>query len=302
MNALVSPAYNTAILGNDLLAILEALKTTTDSKTLASPKLLVVNGQESRIQVGDQLGFFVTTTTQTSTLQEVQFLDTGVVLTVTPIITEDNHVLMKVKPEISDGSINQFGLPEESTTEVDTTVLLADGYGMIIGGLIEEVNVETQTKVPYLGDIWLLGRVFQRREYTRERREIIIALIPRILPYHPDDQCREAEEWARVNTPLLTESLKPFDRRAFEAELPDAMRDPRRIKWKRIPHFFKNLRDTHPLPLEYYFPSVSEEYGGFPGFYTAGPFLTDGFEPPIESNSLPPAQPSDQGWRTTTDR
>ncbi len=83
-NPAASPAFLFGVDGTDLDTLIEALQTTTDAKTLASPKVLAVNGQEARIQVGERLGYLVTTTTQTSTLQNVNFLDTGIVLTVTP--------------------------------------------------------------------------------------------------------------------------------------------------------------------------------------------------------------------------
>ena len=70
--------------GAQLKGLFDLLETTTDSKTLASPRVQVINGQNARIQVGQQLGFTVATVTQTSTIQDVQFLETGVVLSVTP--------------------------------------------------------------------------------------------------------------------------------------------------------------------------------------------------------------------------
>ena len=295
---LFSPAYNVNVVGTDLLALLEAIKKTTDAKTLASPKALALNGQESRIQVGERLGYFVTTTTQTSTLQEVQFLETGVVLRVTPSITDNNQILMSVKPEVSDGIINEQGLPEERTTEVETTVMLHDGHGMIIGGLIKEDNIEQQSKIPLLGDFWLVGRLFQRRKYERSRAEIIIGLVPRIIPYALDDSHRESMEMTRVTTPLLEGTLKPVDRRPFEAQLPDAMLNPRQIKLRRFPHFFKNLGDTRPHPPEYYLPSLSDESPWMSGYLsdairsaairTEPPWATDETLPqePLESHRL----------------
>ena len=111
--------------GGDFDGFLDCLVSTNDSKTLASPKLLMVNEQESKIQIGRRLGYFVTTTTQTITVQDVQFLEVGVVLTVTPQITRNGHVLMKVHPKVSSGEINPVTtLPEEETTEVDTSVMV----------------------------------------------------------------------------------------------------------------------------------------------------------------------------------
>jgi type II secretory pathway component GspD/PulD (secretin) len=104
--------------GSGLNGLIELLKTTTDAKTLASPTITAVSGQESHIQIGGQLGYRVTTTTQTSTLQSVQFLDVGVVLKVTPRVTRDGRVLMRIYPKVSTGQIDPATeLPSEDTTE-----------------------------------------------------------------------------------------------------------------------------------------------------------------------------------------
>jgi type II secretory pathway component GspD/PulD (secretin) len=201
------------------------LQNTTDAKTLASPKVLAVNGQEARIQIGSQFGYFVTTTTETSTLQSVEFLEVGVVLRVVPIIAADGRVLMTVMPEVSGGRINPAtGLPEEDTAEVETTVMLNDGQPMVIGGLIQEEDSDIQNKIPYLGNLWLVGRLFQKRVQLRERHEIIVALVPRIVPYAPDAQCREQVEVMRATTPLTTGPLWRVNRTRWEPQLPDAGR------------------------------------------------------------------------------
>ncbi len=120
-----SPAFLFNIAAGELNLLLEALETTNDAKTLATPKVLALNGQEARIQIGEQLGFRVTTTTQTSTMESVEFLDVGVVLRVTPRITRDNHVVMTVKPEVSSGENNQHTeLPAQDTTDDDTPEII----------------------------------------------------------------------------------------------------------------------------------------------------------------------------------
>jgi type II secretory pathway component GspD/PulD (secretin) len=111
--------------------------------------VLVINGQEAKIQIGQQLGFRVTTTTETSTLQNVNFLDVGVILKVTPRITSDNQVLMLVHPEVSKGQVNPLtGLPESDTTTVESSVMLPDGQGMVIGGLIQEKTPRCSRRSP----------------------------------------------------------------------------------------------------------------------------------------------------------
>ena len=239
-NPAASPAFLATIAGGNLTALLEQLQTTNDVKTLASPKLLVLNGQTAHLQVGEQLGFRVTTTTETSSLESVDFLNVGVVLTLTPRISRDNRIMLHIKPEVSSGQVSaDTGLPEEETTEVETDVLLNDGQGMVIGGLIQEKDSTIQSKIPYLGDVWMVGKLFQRSEIVRKRSEIIIAIVPRVVPYTPHvDQLHETEV-ARATTPLLQHGLERLDR-PWEPVLYEALRNPRPI---RLPPILPPERD-----------------------------------------------------------
>jgi type II secretory pathway component GspD/PulD (secretin) len=246
-----SPALFFNLAESDLRALLEALETTRDAKTLAQPKVLALNGQEARIQIGEKLAYHVTTSTETSTLESVDFLDVGVVLTVTPRITRDNDVVMTVKPEVSSGEINTTTeLPDQATTEVQTALMLPDGHGMVIGGLIQEEDIERQQKIPIIGDLWLIGRLFQRRELERSRREIVIALIPHIVPYQPLRHQRECQQFYRAATPLLRGPLMQNPRPA-EPRLPDAgQRLPLRCKTRHLCPIPDESTWVAPGPLE----------------------------------------------------
>ncbi|MEM9186838.1 MAG: secretin and TonB N-terminal domain-containing protein [Planctomycetota bacterium] len=224
-NAAASPGFFIEATGGDLSPVIEALISTTDAKALATPRILAINGQDSRIQIGEQLGFRVTTTTQTSTLESVEFLDVGVVLTVTPRITRDGRVLMRIKPEVSSGSVNpDTGLPEEETTELETDVLLSSGQGMVIGGLIQERDSTSVSKVPLLGSVPYAGFFFQRRQVVKSRSEIIVALVPHVLPHTPVQMARNSHEVRRVCTPLLHGPLCRYPRPS-EPRLSDVMRE-----------------------------------------------------------------------------
>ncbi len=228
------PATMMRVEGGDLTSLIDLLKSTSDTKTLASPKVAVVNGQKARISVGGKLGYLQTTATNTSTLQSVSFLDFGVVLTVTPIITEDGQVLMTVAPQVSTARINPTSkLPDSESTEVQTTALLSDGQAIVIGGLIKETSNDSQNKIPFFGDLWLVGRLFQSRDRVKERNEIIITLLPRIA--RPGEFCSFAseEDYAQANTPLLDRNLTPVDRREWEGGLQDASRKPHSWNWFR---------------------------------------------------------------------
>ena len=226
------PATMMRVEGSDLTSLIDLLKSTSDTKTLASPKVAVVNGQKARISVGGKLGYLLTTATNTSTLQSVSFLDFGVVLSLTPIITEDGQILMTVAPQVSTARINPTSkLPDSEATEVQTTVLLSDGQAIVIGGLIKETSNESQNKIPLLGDLWLVGRLFQSRDRLKERNEVIFTLLPRIA--RPGEFCSFAseEDHAQAATPLLDRNLNPVDRRGWEGELQDASKKPLTWNW-----------------------------------------------------------------------
>ncbi len=244
---LANPAATSAFFlettGAALTNLVELLKNTTDAKTLASPRLLVVSGQEARIQVGEQLGFRVTTTTQTSSLETVEFLDVGVVLTVEPRITRDGRILMHIKPEVSTGQIDPVTeLPSEETTEVETDIFLNDGQGMVIGGLIQEEDSIIQSKVPWLGDLPYLGVLFQKRRAIKSRTEIIVTLVPHIQPYTPIVACRESVELMRTQESLTQGPLNRTPR-IYEPRLYDAITNPRPVRLARR-HFFMPIESS----------------------------------------------------------
>jgi type II secretory pathway component GspD/PulD (secretin) len=245
-----SPAFFVEANGSGLDALIELVKTTTDSKTLAKPNIHAVSGQESHIQIGGQLGYRITTTTQTSTMESVQFLDVGVVLRVTPRITRDGRVLMRIYPKVSTGAVDpETGLPSEETTEVETDVLVTSGQGIVIGGLIQETDDISVSKLPLLGEIPYLGILFQRRTSNKVRQEIIVTLKPHVLPYSPIVHEHLATQYAR--------SVGPLTQGAIESV-------PRPLE-PRIPDVFKHVEEKQGKPLEQH---KHHKYGyPNPGYY-----------------------------------
>ncbi len=259
-NSASTSAFFMEVDGGALEGLLELLKTTTDAKALATPKILAVSGQQSHIQIGSQLGFRVTTTTQTGTFESIQFLDVGVVLTVTPRITRDGRVLMRVKPKVSTGQVDATtGLPSEDTTEVETDILLNNGQGMVIGGLIQESDSINQSKIPWFGDLPYVGILFTKRQVVKERSEIIVTLVPRILPYTPMIAEREHGEFMRTQE-RLTEG--PLNRvpRPYEARLYDTFTNPRRPIANLAAIHRAKVDGTHSMPTEEFIllPPVDE--------------------------------------------
>jgi type II secretory pathway component GspD/PulD (secretin) len=295
-NEAAPQAFLATLEGGDLGGVLEALQTTNDTKSLGSPKLLVLNEQEARIQVGEQLGFKVTTTTETSTLESVQFLDVGVVLSITPRITRDGRVLLSVKPEVSSGQVNpETGLPEEETTELETDVMLNDGQGMVIGGLIKESDATIQSKVPYLGNMKGVGWLFRRSEVTKNRVEIIIALVPRIQPYDGEWASFEQGELVKAGVPLFHGPLCRTDR-PWDPILPDGKRvakplNPLLHHNRRPRGYFHHLGPRYAVPP---YPLPEQHFQGEPCDEPEWESFSEHSNVPAEADeTLPPPQ---QAW------
>lgn len=160
--------------------LISALQDKADVQVLAAPQLLVLDGETARIQVGERLGFRITTTTETASLESVEFLEVGTLLEVTPSIGVDGLIKMKVHPEVSSGSISSDGLPSERTTEATTTMIVKDGETIVIGGLLDTTKERFRTQVPVLGSIPILGFLFGRNRWVDRTSELVILITPRI--------------------------------------------------------------------------------------------------------------------------
>lgn len=161
---------------------LDALQEKGNLKTLATPKLVVIDNREAEIIIGGRLGYRVTTTINQVTTESIEFLDVGTMLRLTPRIGSDDNIFLSIYPKVSDGVITQ-GLPSETTTEVTTKVVVKDGESIFIGGLIRDRNEKTIKQIPILGDIPLIGTLFKRSTNLLSKTETIVVITPRIITY-----------------------------------------------------------------------------------------------------------------------
>jgi len=178
------------IAANDVTATVKALQLFGDTKVLSSPHISVMNNEEARIHVGRREVYITTTTTQTTSTvaipETVNFVDVGVRLNVTPVINPDGLVIMKVRPEVSSvaelrktASGNQIPIIE--TSEAETRVMVKDGTTILIGGLMKDELTFTTQKVPFLGDLPLLGALFSNRSDRIKKTELVILLTPHVM-------------------------------------------------------------------------------------------------------------------------
>ena len=174
-------------------AVLDILRTIGEINVLSSPRVIALNNQEAKIHVGIRDAYITSTTSQggsgnTVTSQSVNFVDTGIQLSVTPTINRDGFVIMNIKPEISDstrvdikseGQVTQ--VPIVSTSEAGTTVMVKDGVTIIIGGLRKDKREKTVNKIPLLGDIPGLGFLFRNTSDSLTKTDLVILLTPHII-------------------------------------------------------------------------------------------------------------------------
>ena len=176
---------------DDYTALLQALKTVGETNILSSPRITALNNQEARILVGSQEPYVTTTTTTpasgpTTTAESISFIDVGIKLYVTPTIHRDDFITMKIRPEVSSvtrtlTTSNNNSIPVVETSEAETTVMIKNGVTVIIGGLIKEEQINSENKVPLLGDIPLLGSAFRNEDHLKRKTEIVIFLTPRLM-------------------------------------------------------------------------------------------------------------------------
>jgi type II secretory pathway component GspD/PulD (secretin) len=169
---------------NNVDLYLNALSNKGRVRTLATPKLLTLENQEASTNIGDKLGYRVTTTINNVTSESIQFLETGVILRVTPSVDSDGRIALRVRPEVSSGSL-LGGIPSKKTTEVNTQLVAENGQSILIGGLIKSSAGLRRTGVPLLGEVPVLGKLFSNSETTGSSTETIVLITPRIVPTRP---------------------------------------------------------------------------------------------------------------------
>lgn len=182
-------SFKIGVMAGDASVFLRALDSVQDTMVLARPRLMALNRQRAQVLVGERLAYLSTTSTDTTTTQTVQYLDTGVKLMFRPFISNDGSIRMELYPSVSQATRKEIGttaggvirVPDEFTNEITTNVRIRDGETLVLGGLFQEQIQVSNSQVPFLGDIPLVGAAFQGYDNTIERREIIFLITPTIV-------------------------------------------------------------------------------------------------------------------------
>lgn len=184
--ALAGAAGGPAALGLSLIKInngslinleLSALESDSKGRIIASPRLVTANRVEASIEQGTEIPFQIVSVTQ----PQIQFKKAVLGLKVTPQITPDDNIIMKLQVNQDTRGENTPAGPAIDTKQIITEVLVENGGTVVIGGIFEQVEREDRNRVPLLGDIPILGNLFRNSARRDDKRELLIFVTPRIL-------------------------------------------------------------------------------------------------------------------------
>jgi len=168
---------------------LDLLINNGNAKILANPKVATLNGHEADILVGQRIPYTITSTTfaggAAAPTRTIEKEEVGIKLRITPVINVDGFITTDIAPEVSTVigfTGDNHDLPIVATRQAKTTVRLKDGSSVIIGGLLSEESTHNVAKVPLLGDIPLIGYLFQHQSIQTRKTDLVIEVTPHIVP------------------------------------------------------------------------------------------------------------------------
>ena len=184
-----SPQLFAFLPGMNLGATLEALESKGIVQVLAEPNVLATNGKQASFLAGGEYPFPVVQGTAggASGAVTIEFKEYGVRLDFLPTITPRGTIRLQVAPEVSSLdftnaiTISGFTVPAINTRKVKTEIELSDGQSFAIGGLLDNRDTESYQKIPFLGDIPILGKLFQSWQKTRTNTELIVIVTPEVV-------------------------------------------------------------------------------------------------------------------------
>lgn len=208
--------------------LIDFFKQDSDAKTLASPKLRVLNNKSASINIGDKQPILLSTTNvlpgqaatgavpTTSTVTSIEFKDTGVKFTVEPSINLMDEVTLKLKVEVTrlgdqvtlqaSPEIKQFRF---GTRSAETVLSLKDDETVVLAGLIQDEERKTRVTVPLLGDIPLLGHLFSSITKDRVETEVVLTLTPRVVRTMTAPPMVTQAMWSGTENAYATTQLYP---------------------------------------------------------------------------------------------
>src|SRR5262249_50973043 len=183
---------------------------------------LALENQEAKTVIGDSTGYKVTTTINLVTSESVQFLESGVILKVTPSVDERGRVLMRVHPEVSSATLND-GVPSKKSTEVTTELVCDNGQSVFIGGLIKTGSSRLREGVPRAMDVPLFGWLFRNSTESVTYTETVVIITPYVIADPRQVGTFSDEQAQRIQR---SEDAIRDHRQQYETPLPEYLATP----------------------------------------------------------------------------
>jgi general secretion pathway protein D len=196
----------------NLQVLISALASANKANILSTPRLTVLDNKEATIQVGQDVPTVTgeatasdisTTTTTPSVLRSIQYRNTGIILRVKPTINTEGLVTLDISQEVSTpGADGAGGSPIFLMRKINTSVVVANGQTIALGGLMQENDSTSEQKVPLLGDIPLIGNLFKYSSKKKEKTELLVLVTPTILSSTSDaaqitDELKKELKWLK---------------------------------------------------------------------------------------------------------
>lgn len=169
----------------DATATINALIEHNKAKLLADPRIAVLNNQGASIFIGDTLRFNTLATSSPTTGNQftVYEVPVGIVLLVRPRVNTDGYITLHVHPVVSTITGFTDGLPQTASREAETTVRVKNGQTIVIGGLIQDQEIRTMSKIPILGDLPIIGSLFKSISKDHTHSEVVVFLTPHLMKH-----------------------------------------------------------------------------------------------------------------------
>ena len=181
--------------------VVNLIKQDSDAQTLANPRVRVLNNKQAKFHIGDRIPIQTSTIQSTATVavtSTFEYKDVGIKLNIEPTIHLNNTVTLKMGLEISNlGDAIDFGNGQKQykfgTRNTDTVINLRDGESVIIGGLIKDEERKSIVKIPILGDIPILGKLFSSSDDGTIKTDILMSITPEHRAHHGTSRQGRAE-------------------------------------------------------------------------------------------------------------
>jgi general secretion pathway protein D len=255
-------------------AELDFLISINKARVLENPRITTISGRTASLRAGETVNILTTTGGGTGTVAttQVQSFQTGVTLDITPVVNDGNYITVTLHPSVNSIAGSSGTVPNIQTRDTTTTVGLHDGETLVIGGLIEDDESRTVTKIPILGDLPLIGKAFRNTLLSKTRNELVVTVTPHIV--RPGESGAIGTSTVGIPRPIGLPTLPPG------TTLPPPRRSP------------AQLPSPAPEPEPQIVPTPNPGFTPKPGYATPSPIRSALAPSPLPTgNSVPTPLP-----------